>query len=437
MAQNGPARVSARASDRPSPTFALRLGIIRDARLVLERMLPLDAPIDIGAGTPLDLDGIPAQRLFSATANGLELAPAIRHRTRTRHGDATATLTHGDRGRITLSDVTILYQVVPAPPVARLTSVGAPLDLDFRPRWLGEEEIPFVQSLALWSALGMLLGVFVATAPAPRTASIDTLPDYLATIPAPVHLPSAPAPEVDPIVEDDDAVAEVHEVPARPEPMDIDDAPPAETAPRRTAMEEALAQETRREQLAARFAKAGLISTSGETDWSIDHEDVFDGMVIPGENAPRGEIGLRRSRTDGVGGGPLGTDIDLDDYALPTGGASGLAGDPELVVVTTAIEPLDGRPTETGDWIPATLRRYRGQVQYCYERALKTHPELAGRIELGVDVQDGRVVDVWTASDGIGQGVAACIEDRVKLWRFGDANSGSFSWPYIFRPAGE
>ena len=92
-----------------------------------------------------------------------------------------------------------------------------------------------------------------------------------------------------------------------------------------------------------------------------------------------------------------------------------------------------GEPTE----VPRTLRRYRGQLTYCYESRLKTNPALQGRVDIRWKVADGRALQTRVSANTTGDDrLGKCIEGKIKRWRYPPDLTGEIEWPFYFTSEG-
>ncbi len=83
------------------------------------------------------------------------------------------------------------------------------------------------------------------------------------------------------------------------------------------------------------------------------------------------------------------------------------------------------------------LRRRKGAIIACYERALKRNPNLSGKVELQFTVSAvGKVTGADIGADTLHDDeVNTCITSIVKSWRFPAPDGGEvhFSYPFIFQ----
>lgn len=397
----------------------LRVGIAKSGTLAMERRLPLDRSVTIG-GSRTDsivVAGLSESRtVFVKGPHGLSLAPEVRRRAKVRRGDPEATLTLGDRGRIDLGEVTVLYQLVLAPPMAARAPLSA---ADFRPRWIEDDDPVFLQSLATWSALGLLLGIYVATAPAPQNTGIDLLADRLATLPTPVYVdlpPPTPEPEVE-----RPTVANV----TKPE-RQIDRVAEPEVAPR-TAERRATDIAAARRGIEERLQRSGLIATSGDTSWAIDAQDAVAIDSLEARSHWDGDDDAPRVAQAGLPMG-AGRDIEIEEVG---GGEAGLRNIP-IVSQPPTFGTGDEEPSDPVV-VGRELKRYASQIRYCFEKELKRDPSLSGRVELGGRLESGRFVSVWTEDETVGSAaLEACMHERVRAWALPKGSSGSVYWAYVF-----
>ena len=80
---------------------------------------------------------------------------------------------------------------------------------------------------------------------------------------------------------------------------------------------------------------------------------------------------------------------------------------------------IDDAPPE-GGW-RGLDRAQQGDVKLCYERELKVHPGLGGRVELAVTDGAVRVVNNATGSEALGR----CIQKAALRWTLPEAANGA------------
>ena len=82
------------------------------------------------------------------------------------------------------------------------------------------------------------------------------------------------------------------------------------------------------------------------------------------------------------------------------------------------------------------VRKYQGQIAWCYETQLKQDPTLAGRVVMEFSVHEGRsrgvqVFDNDTGSEALGQ----CFVDKIETWRWpAHLELEGVVYPFVFAP---
>ena len=94
-----------------------------------------------------------------------------------------------------------------------------------------------------------------------------------------------------------------------------------------------------------------------------------------------------------------------------------------------------GAPPLNAELLPYIIK-YSGQVKYCYETGLKSNATLAGRIEIAMVLQQGRVTSATVQQNTTGdQVLGQCIAVKVARWPFPPELSGETVYPFVFEPA--
>ncbi len=85
--------------------------------------------------------------------------------------------------------------------------------------------------------------------------------------------------------------------------------------------------------------------------------------------------------------------------------------------------------------IAAVIRRRIGAIKGCYDLALKTNPDIRGKVVVKFSIgETGAVVEISTEENTSGDdGVARCIVSRVRNFRFPKPKGGkvTVSYPFI------
>lgn len=102
----------------------------------------------------------------------------------------------------------------------------------------------------------------------------------------------------------------------------------------------------------------------------------------------------------------------------------------------------DGRllpPSDDDSPIASTIRRYQGQIKWCYQQQLAVDPTLAGRLELQWAIGErGRVSNAKVVSNTTkNTELGTCAVTKLKRWTFPADTQGVARWPFVFAPAGK
>ncbi len=90
--------------------------------------------------------------------------------------------------------------------------------------------------------------------------------------------------------------------------------------------------------------------------------------------------------------------------------------------------------------VQATIRRRMSALQHCYEKALRTQPNLKGKMSFTITINTmGRVTKVIVEEDSLGVGtVKGCTKGKIKGWRFpteGAQDSSEVTFSVVFSGA--
>ncbi|MEM9070478.1 MAG: AgmX/PglI C-terminal domain-containing protein [Myxococcota bacterium] len=97
-----------------------------------------------------------------------------------------------------------------------------------------------------------------------------------------------------------------------------------------------------------------------------------------------------------------------------------------------------GRVTTRGglsrEQVQRVVRRHKPEVRFCYEQALVSRPDLAGRVSVRFVVQPTGTVSVAVpASNEVGPRVARCVTDAVSRWNFPQTQGvTAVTYPFVF-----
>lgn len=89
----------------------------------------------------------------------------------------------------------------------------------------------------------------------------------------------------------------------------------------------------------------------------------------------------------------------------------------------------------SGDSVASVFRRRQSAIRRCYEKSLRTNPDLEGKVTIRFTIGPaGRITSISVVQDTTGDSaIGRCIVSRVRGWRFSPPRNGSvtFSYPFI------
>jgi hypothetical protein len=432
---------------RPETRRHLRVGIIQGQRIVEERVFRAAETITIGPEArdtfilPPDVLARP-WRLFEARRGRLllRLAPSMTARLAdgvdlSAFGAAadeplrTVVLPEAARGKVTVGDVTILFQRV-RPPAPR---PRPQLPASVRRHVLSDLDLPFVAIAALTLLLHLAVIIYLRQVDWPRKPAIDELPDRF--VHELLRRPRPPAPKV------------ARPAPSAPTPARPKVAPrPVAVTPRPTKPTEGDAE--RRARLEEETRKKGLLAIIG----TLGEGPSFTKDLL-GTGKPEQPIEDALKNVGGV------TVASADTLLLPrVAGGTGRIATPGALrggpiaaptrtgpAVERAVKPdvREGAPSLEDGHVDAAaiareIRGRRKALAACYERALKQQPTLAGKLVVRFSLTPaGTVGAVDVDDDTLGApDVSACIRAVVLHWRFPPLAEGpaELSFPFLFQP---
>lgn len=434
----------------------LRIGVIQDGKIVRERVMKGGESVTVGesqkASVVFPKTHLPAEFvIFKWTgkeyvlrfteqmkgkidrigaANAVVALQNLRDDPSVSRADGVFSypLTEQDRGKLTIDQVTILFQFVAAPaPVNVSTQVT-----DFRPRLMQEDDPVFLGFLGLWGAMGIMLGLWVAFTEPPEL-TLDNAPQ-LARLIVP--------PKVDvPVVEPETEAVPTEAAAPKPAPTSGGPSEPAKGV----ARDAGSASARKGEIIAESKLLAGLIGTTGEGKSGMEVEDVLgSGSSGDVSAALAGAVGATTSSGEAgfkAGAGGRGGAATIGEIG-GLGGGQGGVGTQGAAAATLKVSASAGEGSMeelTGDkaTVAKTVRGYAGQVKYCYESRLKVVPGLGGRVEIGWSIDAGAVSGVYTVSNDTGDAeLAKCIEGKIRRWKFPADSDGDVSWPFLLSAKG-
>ena len=434
--------------------------MVHSGRIVEEHLVPGDRSVSVGAHARCTIllpgedqsertelfvvrGGRVHLRLLPATRGKISIAGTVRTldslaldaSTVRRGRDLLYPLADDARGKVSVRDYTLLFQLVEPPPQP------AAARSDARWSWRDVDWI-FLVLVAISALLHAAMMAWIEAQPPPSRVELRELVHHHVSL----YLPPAPVADVPPEPATDDA-AEASEEPsnddADPAPASASSTPEPDShgtvpAPGTEAPPSDPFAGTLLEVIGAAWndpdgALVGLVTDP--SDYRDIHEALASGEVRVAIERER--PGLRGPSTVGdeaASIGELGPAGDCADCPpRPTSRPTHEAPKP-LITVDPLPPAVPGVDFAIGPW----LKRLHPRFRACYEKQLKLAPDLSGRVSMSF-ATDGaaRVVDVTIEANGTGNAeFAGCIDKELRRFSFPAAAADLDVGPYtlLFTP---
>jgi outer membrane biosynthesis protein TonB len=444
-------------------SMVLRLGVIQGGKIVEERILSARTAVTVGtlarntivvpisnlpeSFTAFTIHGDRYHLCFEEGMEGrvqdqhasVELSELVAQGKARKEGKGHAVpVTEGQRGRLVLGEVTLLWQFVPQP-------VEAPrptLPPDARGNHFRSMDRLFVTVLA--SSLLVHGGAYVALANTdlPPEVTIEQIPDRYAKLLVPDRLPAPPVekkeeakgPAEEKKSEEKKAEPETRKGEKKPESTE-------QVAARKAARAAAVAKAVQSKGMLKVLGALGPGSGGGAVS------DVFGagGGMTDVASALSGAGGVAVATDPGAGGGRKGGGqggaASIGDLATSGGGAVAYGTKSEVKVtgtVATEAAEIDSSDIDQGK-LGAFVRARMGLIKACYENALKRNPNIRGKVVIRFTIlETGGVADVGASQNTLGAPeVASCIMNTMRSWRTQFRPSGpvTVEYPFLFTPS--
>ena len=469
MATQAAAR-QAQVGSAPKPKI-LRIGIIQGGRIVEERLVRKRENITIGQSAKnmfvVPSDALPRNwLLFEASSNqyvahfsdGMDARIAVGNeiislsqlkqtgKIQKRGTSWPLPLDERSRGKITLADMTILFQfVTPPPPQPR-----PQLPASVRGSALTGLDWFFTTIAAISFAAHLALILYLRNVDWPRKPDIEAVPDRFVQM---VQVKKPEEKKVEKKADEKKKEEKKEEKKATAEEKKPQQAAPkkelSEEEKARLAEEKARADAERRARLAEQVKSTGLLKllgaradgegsiadVLGKGDVDRDQEKAFQG--VGGIGVANNNDQLRGIKSGGSGTGRVASVTGLrGGGSIEGGGTGGPAAEKKVSGVVKSEAPaVDGELDPA--MVAKEVRTRLGAIKACYERALKRNPNLSGKVVIHWTItQAGTVSGVDVEQDTLGDAeVASCIKALVARWRFPAPSGGSVevSFPFVFQ----
>jgi hypothetical protein len=468
MATQAAAR-QAQVGSAPKPKI-LRIGIIQGGRIVEERLVRKRENITIGQSAK-NMFVVPSEALprnwllFEASgsqyvahfSDGMDARIAVGNeiislsqlkqtgKIQKKGASWPLPLDERSRGKISLADMTILFQfVTPPPPQPR-----PQLPASVRGSALTGVDWFFTTIAAISFLFHLIFIIYLRSVDWPRKPDIEAVPDRFVQMV--VKKPEEKKAEVKKPVE---AKKEEEKKPEKKKGADEEKkaAPKHELTDEekaKLAEEKARLDAERRARLADQVKQTGLLKllgakadgegsiadVLGKGDVDRDQEKAFQG--VGGVGVANNNDQLRGIKSGGSGSGRVASVGGLRGGGSIAGGGTGAAASEKKVtgVVKSEAPAVDGELDPA--MVAKEVRTRLGAIKACYERALKRNPNLSGKVIIHWTItQAGTVSGVDVEQDTLGDAeVASCIKSLIARWRFPAPSGGSVevSFPFVFQ----
>jgi hypothetical protein len=435
----------------------LRIGIIQGGRIVEERLVRKRENITIGQSAKnmfvVLSDALPRNwLLFEAGgsgyvahfSDGMDARIAVGNeiislsqlkqtgKIQKRGASWVLPLDERARGKITLADMTILFQfVTPPPPQPR-----PQLPASVRGSALSGMDWFFATVAAVSFLIHLVFVIYLRSVDWPRKPDIEAVPDRFVQMVVKKE-EKKPEPKKEEVAKTDE---EKKQAPKKElteeEKAKIAEAKAKADAERRARLAEQVKSTGLLKLLGAKSDGGGSIAdVLGKGDVDRDQENAFKG--VGGVGIASGNDSLRGIKSGGSGSGRVADAGNLRGGAGIAGAETGKGAGERTVkaAIKTEAPAVDGELDP--NMVAKEVRSRLGAIKACYERALKRNPNLSGKVVIHWTItQAGTVSGVDVEQDTLGDAeVASCIKSLIARWRFPAPSGGSVdvSFPFVFQ----
>ncbi len=305
-------------------------------------------------------------------------------------------------------------------------------------------DYPFVGIMSFSAFLGLVLGIYLATAPPPPENAVMDIPDRFVELllqqPEPEQPKRDNKPEANPDA-GEGAKAKKEEGKVGKKDAKMKQAKGNKVEMEKKQLDKEIAEDAG--VLGALRDGGELDGVFGSSNLNSDLTGGIGGLIgAKGTQIGSGGLGSRGSglggggTAEGLGGlGTKGRGSGSSGYgsgggnfgAKGEGGIGRIGGDP---IILGALDK---------SLIDAVIKRHMNQIRYCYQRELTKNPSLGGKIVVKfVIAKDGSVSKASIKSSSMGSSaVEGCITGRFMRFQFPEPKGGGIvivSYPFIFSP---
>ena len=439
----------------------LRIGIVQGGRIIEERLIRRRENISIGwsskATFAVPSEALPKQwLLFEITPKGYVVRFADAMDARIAVGNEVISLAQlkqagrirqqgtawlllldeRSRGKISVGDLTILFQFVTPPPQQPRPRLPASV----RGSWTTGLDWVFTVIASVSFVTHLAFIMYLRNVDWPRKPDIEEIPDRFVQMVVKAKPPEPPKTQTtkDEKSEDktpDKTVASASSAKKAPKKEISSEEKARIDAERRARLAEQVRNTGILKLLGARADGSGSIAdVLGKGDVDRDQEKAFQG--VGGLTVATSDASLRGVKSGTGGSGKVADIGSLRGSGTIAGGSTGAGATEKRVsgVVKSEAPAVDGELDPA--LVSKEVRARIGAVKACYERALKRNPNLSGKIKVRWTITAaGTVSGVDIADDSMGDSeVSSCIKQLVARWRFPAPAGGSVEveFPFVF-----
>lgn len=464
------------AAARKSGPKVLRIGIIQNGKIIEERLMRKRQTVTIGHN-PKNTFHIPAsgiarsQVLFDLKGESFWLCFDDKMGGRVSLGEGVTDLgslrkggkaskdgagwrvqlSERSRGKVTLGEVTLLFQFVTPPPARPRPQLPASM----RGGWVRNLDWNLLLILLISAVVqgGSVWWVQVQDWPEPR--DVKALPDRFVQVLQPPEEKQEPEKKEEDIKVDENLDAEKSEEKKKPEKKVVKKPKKVESDPDKKAAAEAVRKKALAEKVESKtiLKKIGSLSPGGGSladalrggAAKVDLDEAFKGSTGVAEGtAGADRSGLRRAASANAKG--AGDTADIGDLRGVKGASKAKVdtGAKRKAVSVKGRVSIRGSTSAVGAGVinkagvSAVFRSRAGALQSCYERELKKNPKLGGKLVVRFVIgQAGRVTSVSIGGSVGSSAVNGCVASRVRGWKFPKPEGGSvtISKSIVFAPS--
>jgi hypothetical protein len=462
MATQKAASASRNSGSTAGKPRILRIAIVQGGRIVEERLLRKRDNISVGWSSKstfaVPSESLPKQwLLFEANPRGyiahfadamdariavgnevVSLAQ-LRQAGRLRKQGASSRylLDERSRGKVTVGDLSILFQfVTPPPPQPR-----PQLPASVRGSFFTGMDWAYTSIAAVSFLAHLVFVIYLRSVDWPRKPDIEEIPDRFVQM---VIKAKPPEPTKETASKDDDKKDDEKKV-EKKAVSSTSSKPKKEIS----AEEKARIDAERRARLAEQVRNTGILKllgakadgsgsiadVLGKGDVDRDQEKAFQG--VGGLTVATGDASLRGVKSGTGGSGKVANISGLRGAGSIAGGSTGAGLTEKRVtgIVKSEAPAVDGALDPS--LVSKEVRTRIGAIKACYERALKRNPNLSGKVKVRWTITAaGTVSAVEIEEDNLGDNeVSSCIKGLVSRWRFPAPSGGSVDvvYPFVFQ----